>query len=86
MTEPARIKPVRDEFETDGDAVRHIPTGYCMKFHPGSRDTGIAEVGQLGRPLPDGRDYDPEAIRTMVREVRRTHLARRVFFSEENQE
>jgi hypothetical protein len=77
------IKPTREEFEVDGDFVRHTPTGYCMKFHPGSRDTGIAEIGQLGCMLADGRRYEPDDIRTMVRDVRKAQLARRMFFPEE---
>lgn len=75
-------KPMREEFEVDGDVVRHIPTGYCMKFHPGSRDTGIAEVGRLGQTLPDGRYYEPDDIRAMVREIRKGQLAKRMFFPE----
>ena len=78
-------KPTRDEFEIDGDAVRHVPTGYCMQFHPGSRDTGIAETGEVGRALPDGRRYEVDDIREMVREVRRTQLARRMFAFEEKE-
>jgi hypothetical protein len=77
------IKPTHEEFEVDGDRVRHLPTGYCMKFHPGCRDTGIAEIGQLGRTLADGRRYEPDDVRVMVRAVRKAQLARRMFFPEE---
>ena len=78
-------KPMRDEFEIDGDAVEHVPTGYRMQFHPGSRDTGIAELGEVGRALPDGRRYEADDIREMVREVRRTQLARRMFAIDEKE-
>ncbi len=77
------IKPSREEFEIKGDVIRHVPTGYTMKFHPGSRDTGIAEIGQLGRPLADGRDYEPDDIREMVRELRKLQFAGRVVFPED---
>jgi hypothetical protein len=78
--EASVTKPTPEEFEVTGDVVRHVPTGYCMKFHPGSRETGVAEVGRLGQPLADGRSYEPDDIREMVRELRKTHLSRRVFF------
>ena len=85
MMEMLLTKPTRDEFEVNGDAVCHVPTGYRMHFHPGSRDTGIAEVGEVGRALADGRRYEPDDIREMVREVRRTQLARRMFAADEKE-
>ncbi|MET0278107.1 MAG: hypothetical protein ABW198_07220 [Pseudorhodoplanes sp.] len=81
--EASLTKPTQEEFEVSGDVIRHAPTGYCMRFHPGSPDTGIAEVGRLGRPLADGRSYEPEEIRVMVRELRKSYLSRRVFFPED---
>lgn len=59
------VKPCRDEFGVSEIGIVHKPTEYTFVPHPGKPSTGVIRRGMLGRALPDGREYDVDAVAAM---------------------
>jgi hypothetical protein len=69
--------PVReDQFEISPDGITHKPTGASFDPYPGEPNSGHMNDGQLGNVLPNGEDYRPDQVRTMMRRLWADYVAK----------
>jgi hypothetical protein len=61
------VKVSADQFELDGDKLKHLPTG--LEFWAGEKDVVLCDAGAAGRLLSSGHDYDAEEIKHMAWEI-----------------
>jgi hypothetical protein len=70
-----RCRP--EEFEITAEGITHKPTGYSFVVHARQPTSGTEKEGQLGSILKDGREYRPDEVKEMARELwRRRVLAK----------
>jgi hypothetical protein len=56
----------RDQFKISPKGITHTPTGATYAPHPGAPHSGIMNPSQLGNALPNGEDYRPHDVQTMM--------------------
>ena len=56
----------RDQFKISPKGITHIPTGATYNPHPGAPHYGTMNSSQLGNVFPNGRDYQPHEVQTMM--------------------
>ena len=59
----------RDQFQISPRGITHTPTGARYAPHPGAPHSGTMNLGQLGNVLPNGEDYRPHEVQTMMEQL-----------------
>ena len=59
----------RDQFMISPKGITHTPTGATYAPHPGAPHSGIVNLSQLGRALPNGEDYQPLEVQTIMEQL-----------------
>jgi hypothetical protein len=60
-------KPVqREQFKVSPKGITHAPTGATYTPRPGAPHLGSTNLSQLGNVLPNGEDYPPHEVQTMM--------------------
>ena len=60
-------KPVqREQFKVSPKGITHTPTGTTYTPHRGAPHFGSTNLSQLGNVLPNGEDYPPHEVLTMM--------------------
>jgi hypothetical protein len=59
----------RDQFEVSPKGITHKPTGATYTPHPGAPYAGNMNLRQLGNVLPNGEDYRPHEVQTMMEQL-----------------
>jgi hypothetical protein len=62
MSTPVR----RDQFEISPKGITHKPTGAKYTPHPGAPHVGVMNLSQLDNVLPNGDEYRPHEVQTMM--------------------
>ena len=77
LRQPERMDTTRcrpEEFEITAEGITHKPTGYSFRAHLGQPTSATENEGHLGSVLKDGRDYQPNEVKEMARELWRRRL------------
>jgi hypothetical protein len=64
----------REQFEMSPKGITHTPTGATYIPHPGAPHSGSMNVSQLGNVLPNGEDYRPHEVLTMMERLRAEYV------------
>jgi hypothetical protein len=59
----------RDQFEVSPKGITHKPTGATYTPHAGAPYSGNMNLGQLGKVLPNGEDYRPLEVQTVMEQL-----------------
>jgi hypothetical protein len=63
-----------DQFEISDSGIKHVPTGCEFTPYVGSPYDGTRREGYRGSKLPDGRDFDPAELDTMMQRLWSNHV------------
>ena len=59
----------RNQFQMSPKGITHTPTGATYTAHPGAPHSGSMNFSQLGNVLPNGEDYRPHVVQTMMEQL-----------------
>ena len=59
----------RDQFNITPRGIMHKPTDASFAPYPGEAYSGITRMGQLGNRHPNGRDFKPDDVQQMMRQL-----------------
>jgi hypothetical protein len=65
----------RDQFNITPEGIVHKPTDAAFVPSPGDPHAGTMRLGQLGNRLSNGKQYNPEDVQRMMRELWEEYVA-----------
>mgnify|MGYP001607289852 CR=1 FL=1 len=66
-----------DQFEISDKGIKHKPTCYEFNPYPGQPFSGNTRLGYHGSKLPNGEDYDPDAVDSMMKRLWADYVKKR---------
>ena len=67
----------QEQFEINDEGIKHVPTGWHYKAHPGSPFSGNTRLGYHGSVTPSGEDYAPHEVEAMAERLWAVHVKKR---------